>query len=138
MSDNVIEIRKPTDPAADVLGRFYQVYEEGFRAIRWLAHAIECRSHSIALRVLLPSSLGRASLFKFNGLLGHLSPLAGQIQIHQPVGRIGDNDRRSLAFHCFASAGFRTFVHAIETKGSVMEFLSQATTLERFKPRDPG
>ena len=41
MSDNVIEIRKPTELAADVLGRFYQVYEEGFRAIRWLAHAIE-------------------------------------------------------------------------------------------------
>ena len=89
-------------------------------------------------RVLLPSSLGRASLFKLNSLLGHLSPLAGQIQIHQPLGRIGDNDRRSLAFHCFASAGFRTFVHAIETKGSVMEFLGQATTLERFEPRDPG
>jgi hypothetical protein len=26
--------------------------------------------------VLLPSSLGGASLFKLNGLLGHLSPLA--------------------------------------------------------------
>ena len=28
MIDNVIEIRKQTEPAAAVLGRFYQVYEE--------------------------------------------------------------------------------------------------------------